>query len=207
MTDLRLNLGCGTNAPDGWTNIDRSPSMVLDRLPGVKPVLHRLGILQVEHLTRWPASIVRHDMTKRLPFPDMSASAIYSSHALEHIYLNEAQAVLVECYRVLKRDGILRLALPDAEQFARELIETSDGETFNAEMRAHPLTRPTAKGRVIGLFGASVHRWQPTRSVVWGLLHNAGFRQVEERQFLEGRMPRLSDVEHRERSMFVEACR
>ena len=45
--------------------------------------------------------------------PDASVNLIYASHVLEHFGRNEYKAVLKEWFRVLKPDGVLRLAVPD----------------------------------------------------------------------------------------------
>ena len=74
--DLRLNVGCGPDGPQGWTNIDRSPHIVLDRLPLLKRLLYRTGVLVDAHMTVWPRSTVYGDVCKGLPYRDGSASAI-----------------------------------------------------------------------------------------------------------------------------------
>lgn len=205
MEGIRVNLGCGLNAANGWVNIDKSPSMALDRLPGAKRVLHQIGVLRDEHMAKWPANVRRHDITKGLPFHDAAVETIYSSHTLEHVYLDEAQAILRECRRVLRPDGMLRLALPDAEELARRLLETGDGRQFNEQLMAQPLSRPKLKSRVMGAFGAHIHRWQPTRGLIRDLLTEVGFAEVTEHAFLEGRLPGLTTVEHRRESIFMEA--
>ncbi len=90
-----LNLGCGGNFRDGWINIDiNSP------YPEVK----------------------NYDLRKGIPFDNETADFIYSSHMLEHLSKSDAEKFISECYRVLKKDGILRLAVPDLETIAREYL-------------------------------------------------------------------------------------
>ena len=205
MKEIRLNLGCGPYAPRGWVNIDRSPSMVLDAIPGAKWALHRTVGLQPGHRVTWPRGIRRHDVTKGLPFPDRSVSAIYSSHALEHLYLDDAKGLLRECHRVLSRGCILRLALPDSTLLARRLVEGGTGLDFNIGLNAQPLERPRLRGSLLAVAGASVHRWQPTSDLVRDLLADAGFRGITELSYRVGSLPDLASVEHRAESMFVEA--
>jgi SAM-dependent methyltransferase len=202
---MRVNLGCGLNAPDGWVNIDRSPSIALTRLH-IKPVLRRLGFAG-PHLAEWPSNIRRHDMTKGLPFADGSVQAIYSSHALEHVYLNEAQAVLRECFRVLRPDAIVRLALPDSEAMVRALLDGGGGLRFNEDLAMHPLARPRLRAQLLRAVGAGIHRWQPTRDLVVDLLSQAGFEQIKEHGFCEGSLPDIQAVEHRDGSLFIEAVK
>jgi len=207
---LRLNLGCGQTAPHGWENIDRSPNVLLDRIPFAKQLLRRIGILREEHMTSWPRNIKRLDLTKRLPYPDGSVAAVYSSHTLEHFYHNEATDLLFECRRVLQPGGVLRLALPNAQEIARQLLEAGPetaaaaGLTFTVRLHMAPLTKPTRKQQLVGKFASAPHRWQPTPALIVDMLSKAGFSDVTQFGYLVGSLPDLKDVEHRPESLFVE---
>lgn len=207
---LLINLGCGLHAPAGWINVDRSPSLLLDRVRIVKPFLHRIGLLKDEHMVAWPRNIIMADVRRGLPSEPGSVDAIYSSHMLEHMYLNEARCVLSHCHAALKPDGILRLALPNALAMAESLVHNADSEAswrFNEALLAYPLTAPTRRDLLRAYFASPPHRWQPTPSLAVELLIAAGFKDVSERSFGEGNMPRLAEVEHRPSSFFVEAWR
>jgi SAM-dependent methyltransferase len=54
----------------------------------------------------------------RLPFPDQSQDAVFSSHCLEHI--EDAQAALSEWFRVLKTNGFLVLCVPHQHLYERK---------------------------------------------------------------------------------------
>ncbi len=210
-SDLKLNLGSGPNVIEGWVNIDRSPGMVLDRLPGAKQVLHRLGAFPDAHMVRWPKGILRSNIVNGLPFPRHSVSAVYSAHALEHLYLDDVRKVLAECKRVMLPGTRIRVALPDGERWARELVAgdadgvDGPGLTYNQRLGAHDFARPRGLRRITALAGATSHRWQPTRDLVRSLFAEAGFTDFEERNFLEGDLPHLQQVEQRSDSMFFEA--
>jgi predicted SAM-dependent methyltransferase len=82
---MKLHLGCGKrDFGSAWVHIDQC---------------------EFPHVTH-------KDVTK-LPFADGSCDLIYASHLLEYFDREEATHVLREWYRVLGRDGILRLAVPD----------------------------------------------------------------------------------------------
>src|SRR3989304_60901 len=53
-----------------------------------------------------------HDIVN-LPFENSSADLIYASHILEYFDREEVNTVLSNWYKVLKPNGILRLAVPD----------------------------------------------------------------------------------------------
>jgi len=50
-----------------------------------------------------------------LPFDDNCIEYIFSEHFFEHLFFDEALALLKECYRVLKAFGVIRTCVPDAD--------------------------------------------------------------------------------------------
>ena len=55
------------------------------------------------------------DVTKRLPFPDGSIDLIFLEEIIEHIDKAQGAALLAECRRVLKAQGVIHLATPDLD--------------------------------------------------------------------------------------------
>jgi len=96
---IMLNIGCGTTRHPDWVNLDVSS---LD--PAVLPV----------------------NINNGLPFPSNSVSVCYSSHLLEHLDKEEASHFIVECKRVLRSGGTIRLAVPDLERIVREYLRLLD---------------------------------------------------------------------------------
>ena len=104
-----LNLGCGTHFHPAWTNIDVSY---------VSP------------------HVQIHDVRKGLPFSDETFDVVYHSHLLEHLPREAALPFIKECYRVLRRGGIIRVAVPDLERIARLYLRTLNKVlTADAESR------------------------------------------------------------------------
>lgn len=83
---MRLHIGSGPVALEGWTNVD-----VL-AYPGVDVVLDA-----------------------REPWPFENVELIFAEHFLEHLTLTEGLAFLRECRRVLRDDGVLRLSTPNLD--------------------------------------------------------------------------------------------
>jgi len=81
---MKLNLGCGNDIREGYTNVD----------------LYN------------PSADVEADLNGELPFEDFSVDEIYCSHIIEH--LKDPQAFLWECWRVLKPRGKLVILYPYA---------------------------------------------------------------------------------------------
>jgi predicted SAM-dependent methyltransferase len=89
--NMLVNIAPGRYGKAGWVNVD---------------------------VYRAPLISCLYDCRKSLPFPDESVRAIFSEHFLEHIdYTEEVPYFLMECHRVLKKGGVLRLILPDAEKY------------------------------------------------------------------------------------------
>jgi predicted SAM-dependent methyltransferase len=91
-----LNLGCGKRYHNSWTNID---------------------------FVSTSESVQAHNLLSGIPFIDESFEVVYHSHVLEHFSNKDGRKFLQECYRVLKINGIIRIAVPDLEQIAREYLK------------------------------------------------------------------------------------
>lgn len=206
---MRLNIGSGRTAVPSWTNIDRSTNILHGRVPAAKRLLNRIGVLNKNQMSPGD-DMVRLDAHK-LPYADNSVEAIYSSHTLQHLYLGEAELVLSECARVLQPGGIVRLALPDVEHFARQLLDGEGGSGqdagryFNTQLLAYPEDRPTLSGRLQSAVGGHTNRWQASASLVRQLMVSAGLVHIYDREYRRGSLPMLDSIETREDSLFIEA--
>lgn len=69
---------------------------------------------------------------RKLPHDSNSVDEVYSSHLLEHFPYEERDSVLAEWVRVLKPDGVLRIAVPDMKKLAREFLkeQPDDGPDY-----------------------------------------------------------------------------
>jgi predicted SAM-dependent methyltransferase len=63
-------------------------------------------------------------------FKDNSASLIYSSHSFEYFDRDEAILTLREWHRILKPNGILRLAVPDFDSLIKIYLKTGKIENI-----------------------------------------------------------------------------
>jgi predicted SAM-dependent methyltransferase len=86
-----LNLGCGNKFHPEWTNID---------------------------FVSTGKGVIAHNLLNGIPMPDNSFDAVYHSHVLEHFPKEKALPFIKECHRVLRMDGVIRVAIPDLEQIA-----------------------------------------------------------------------------------------
>lgn len=87
VKDMNLHLGCGYTILPGFTNIDIRDIDGIDRVSDVYP----------------------------LDYEDNTFDLVYGSHLLEHFPINQTLDILKEWVRVLRKDGILRLSVPNFE--------------------------------------------------------------------------------------------
>ena len=88
QTPIRINLGCGLMTPEGRVNVDGSWNARLAKHPLIRRALAKVGLLSADHLSvPWKSNVFIHDIRKPFPFPDESATAVYASHVLEHLYV------------------------------------------------------------------------------------------------------------------------
>ena len=177
-SEKRINLGCGTTAPEGWVNIDRSPGLILSKAPGLRWAASKIVLLRGPQAhVEWPEGIRRLDVTKGLPFRTSSADAIYSSHMLEHLARRDAIRLLGECRRVLRPGGVLRLALPDLRRMASIYVQSRDPEAADAFVEASGLgieSFPRGSRRLIKAVSGARHRWMYDAASIASLCQKAG---------------------------------
>ncbi len=119
---------------------------------------------------------------EHLPFRDGIFSAVMASHVLEHTPAEHAGDVIEEWKRVVHEEGVLRIAVPDADITLKELIDkkTSKGiDSFSVESGSPPLTQ------VVGLGGdvsSTDSRWRHhalySGALLEQFLHEHGFDVV-----------------------------
>jgi len=90
-----LNLGCGSHYHKDWINID--------------------FVSNNEY-------VKAHNLLNGIPINDDSIEVVYHSHILEHFSKEDGFHFMEECYRVLNRNGIIRIAVPDLETIAKEYL-------------------------------------------------------------------------------------
>lgn len=91
-----LNLGCGTTFHKDWHNVD--------------------FVSTSKH-------VQQYNLLKGIPCASESKTVVYHSHVLEHFSKIDAVKFIIECHRVLKPNGIIRIAIPDLEQIALNYIK------------------------------------------------------------------------------------
>jgi len=82
----KLHIGCGGNILKGWLNSDYNS-------------VH--------------SDVIFLDATKPFPFNNDEFDYLFSEHVIEHFDFAKGFAMLLECHRILKPGGKLRISTPD----------------------------------------------------------------------------------------------
>ena len=59
---------------------------------------------------------------RKLPFPDNSFEYLMVSHFIEHLTSEEGKNFLIDCHRILKPNGIIRLTVPDSKLLSKKYL-------------------------------------------------------------------------------------
>ena len=212
----KLNIGCASIAPPGWINLDGSWNAWFAKHLFLRRILRLLRLVPPEQMSvHWPKEILIHDLRRGLPFSDESLGAVYGSHLLEHLYLDEAAMMLRECFRVLAAGGILRLVVPDLRSIAMDYLQSippagqsyseggvSAGDHFcrRLDMRPpHAATGPFLYRLYSALKDFHTHKWMYDAESLRNHMKRAGFEKVTLKSFLESSIPGIEEVEKEER--------
>ncbi|HVF11948.1 MAG TPA: methyltransferase domain-containing protein [Actinomycetota bacterium] len=107
MTELKLNLGCGTIHMDGYVNIDGYPTE------------ERGGTVSAAD---------RYMMIEDLDYPPGSVDQIICIHTFEHLTQAQVEKALGCWFDCLKPGGTLIIEVPDAEAIMRRLLRAKSSE-------------------------------------------------------------------------------
>lgn len=187
MANINLQIGGGNHRIDRYVNIDLVP----------------------------PADLL-WDVREGLPFRDETVTAIFSEHFLEHIdYPVSVRTVLAECHRVLCRNGVLRLGVPDAGLVVRAYV--ADDIAFCDDLRERWYGRRGDEVRIVSPFDLvnyvfrddddsakyTPHLWAYDLESLSSLLIEAGFSKIQ----LWNPNPSLINPRRIHASLYVEAFR
>lgn len=82
----KLHIGCSDHILDGWLNTDISPQFPF---------------------------VLRLDASQPFPLGNDEFDYIFSEHMIEHILYPQGMQMLSECYRVLRKNGRVRISTPN----------------------------------------------------------------------------------------------
>ena len=170
---LKLNLGCGEIAFEGWINIDLES----------------------------PKADINLNLTSPLPYEDSTVCFIYSEHFIEHLTLNEGLALLSECRRVLEPTGIIRIATPDLDYLMRKYFFFWKKQSWIKKYGYTYLK--TRAEMINLCFSEWGHKYLYNREELTRRLQEAGFRSITKKKLGESKYEELKNRETRKDSKLI----
>lgn len=122
------------------------------------------------------------DLRNGIPFPSNSVKEIYCSHFLEHLSFREGQTMLKEFYRVLSKDGRLRVAVPNARLYVDTYLEGGGKKQLITYKDAFNDTTPIDYLNYMGYMNG-VHKYMFDIENLIKRISLSGFKNVSERSF------------------------
>jgi predicted SAM-dependent methyltransferase len=194
QNDRYMQFGCGMCAPETWKNFDAGPAFWLQsKFPFLTPMLVKKGF------PPYPKNILYGDVIQGLPVAPQSLDAVYCSHVLEHMTLEEFRTTVRNVFHYLRPQGTFRMVLPDLEQLANTYIADQNSEAASRFMQqAHLGDKNGSRGlRALpaALFGRSRHLWMWDYKGIQKELAEAGFVEIRRAEFGDASDPKFRDVE------------
>lgn len=151
---MKLNVCCGRQVLEGWTNIDVAPS------PETKKVPDLLA----------PAT--------QIPLADGCADVLMVIHGFEHLYRWECDVALDEWKRLLRSGGQLILELPDLFRCCQNVL---NGYTiFGRDPEQYGMWGLYGDPRLNDPH--MVHRWGWTPKTLRKILQEHGYTNITDRE-------------------------
>lgn len=194
---LYVQFGCGLSAPNGWRNFDASPALRLQRLHGLGKLFRR------DSYPPFPETVEYGDVVRGLPLSAGSVKAMYCSHVLEHLALEDFRVALRNTYEHMESGGIFRIVVPDLERIIDDYLQSTDERAAEGFMRSTMLGRThRAHGILAALrtwLGNSQHLWMWDFKALSSELVEAGFTKVRRASFGDSQDLKFQLVEDVER--------
>ncbi|MBL8023285.1 MAG: methyltransferase domain-containing protein [Elusimicrobia bacterium] len=202
-SERKVNLGSGFQVAKGWIHMDASLNSFFARFPRVVlRLVYRVSGERENHSFATFEEIlkshrfVHHDVHYGLPFENNSLENVYSSHFLEHLNSNDGLVLLKEIHRVLRPKGRVRICVPDLEYVFR-LYHGGEKEQALSYFFVPPHFGPLLH-----------HKSMYDFEMLFSHLEKAGFSQIKQCRFQEGKTPDLAFLDNRpEETLYVEAIK
>ncbi|MFN7517617.1 MAG: class I SAM-dependent methyltransferase [Dolichospermum sp.] len=138
------------------------------------------------------------NVSEKLPFDDQSVKFIKCEHMVEHLDYSVCQFFFSECYRVLHRDGVLRISTPSLEKIIS--LYLGKGQISHSELIEHHQNyhnRPNTN--ICSWFNDHMRLWGHEfifdQTTLFSLLKQAGFREIQEVEYGKSQHLQLQNIE------------
>lgn len=170
------------------------------------------------HLLEGWLNLEQHeaDITKPLAFKDNSVDFILAEHVVEHVTPQEGYRFLLEAYRILKPEGVIRVIVPD---IGGKLWEIGGSSEYMGMLREGLKTwlpaigrpsppegfEPETRDAIEALIFCHGHQAVYTEELISVFLQNVGF-EIESCEYGHSKHPELTRVDSHWKYMGLENC-
>ncbi|GJG89032.1 hypothetical protein tb265_42130 [Gemmatimonadetes bacterium T265] len=189
-TATHVQFGCGHCAPPTWRNFDASPTLRFERLPLV-------GRLYSKNARRFPPNVEFGDILRGLPVASASCAAVFSSHVLQDLTLEQSREAIRRTFALLRPGGVYRTVVPDLAVAVRRYAESDDplaAYRFLRETKTGLETTVPRRAKIAAALG-SRQQWQWDFPSLAHEMREAGFRAVRRCEIGDAADPLFADVE------------
>lgn len=172
---FKANVGCGKEPFQGWANLDLDPESGADII--------------------W-------DITDGLPFANDTCAFIYSEHFLEHLPVQEGVHFLTECHRSLRKGGVVRIAMPSADDVVRRYHENDWAQQPWLEKYGYAWIKTRAE-YINVCFREWDHQWLYDLEELQRRLREAGFEHIETADWGASQHAELRNRETRKETLLI----
>jgi len=182
---MKLHIGCGKKALEGWINIDIKDHPWID---------------------------LKHNILQPLPYDKNTIDYIFNEHVFEHFTQREGMKILRDWHRVLSLTGVIRIAMPGLKDSIAKYL---DGSWRNEPwVKKLKFRRRTDAEYLNLLFYGTLDRYHHKCIYDFELLkrnlERAGFRNVQQQVHHQSSYIELCNIEGRsaaESNLIIEAVK
>jgi predicted SAM-dependent methyltransferase len=174
----KLHIGCGPHLLDGWLNSDYQAI---------------------------PRDILEIDATKTFPIASNKFDYVFTEHMIEHILYPQGLSMLSECFRILRKNGTIRVSTPDL-QFAVSLYQSQKTDPQKEYIKAsinHFIAEETHGNDDVfvinNLFRAWGHQFIYDEQTLRNSLEKAGFKNIVRCDLGQSSKTHLQKIENESR--------
>lgn len=182
-----VHVGCGNIIIPKAVNIDYIRAYRYINYPKVAAILYHMRLLgegsyrMIKDLQP-VRSYIKYGKATNLPVEDDYADVVYSCHMMEHLTHTDAEKFLLEVNRILKRNGVFRLVLPDLAFYIRKYLENQDADEFMEDiLLTYDMAKHSKRERIkYFVYGKGVggHEYMYDAISAKRLLEKAGFKDI-----------------------------
>lgn len=147
------------------------------------------------------------DITRNFTFPPDTFDFIYCEHGIEHVAFEDGLNCLSECWRVLKKGGVLRLATPSLDKWINYYTVESEEHRRMTGVATHVWLKTAASRRLYSkclVFNNAMRNWDHKMlydaDTLGAMLTMLQFTDITTAEIGESGHPELRNMEHHGRN-------